>query len=140
MEENYRIIIDATHRDGRMYLNIQQQDDESFTLLSMENIRPLLAGALSMAIRASKDEGKAMKETMDYLQATHLYIISEIIIPVNFCIATKENNLSQVNRIYSKDIAFNQCKGFLSDYFGQKESDFFVDIDSTSKAAKQASL
>ena len=67
MEENYRIIIDATHRDGRMYLNIQQQDDESFTLLSMENIRPLLAGALSMAIRASKDEGKAMKETMDYL-------------------------------------------------------------------------
>ena len=67
MEENYRIIIDATHRDGRMYLNIQQQDDESFTLLSMENIRPLLAGALAMAIRASKDEGKAMKETMDYL-------------------------------------------------------------------------
>jgi chorismate mutase/prephenate dehydratase len=81
-----------------------------------------------------------VKETMDYLQATHLYIISEIIIPVNFCIATKENNLSQVNRIYSKDIAFNQCKGFLSDYFGQKESDFFVEIDSTSKAAKQASL
>jgi len=80
-----------------------------------------------------------VKETMDYLHATNLYIISEIIIHVNFCIATKENNLSQVNRIYSKDIAFNQCKGFLSDYFGQKEGDFFVEIDSTSKAAKLAS-
>jgi chorismate mutase/prephenate dehydratase len=80
-----------------------------------------------------------VKETMDYLNSTNLYIISEIIIPVNFCIATKENNLSQVKRIYSKDIAFNQCKGFLTDYFGQKEADFFVEIDSTSKAAKLAS-
>ncbi len=67
MEENFRIIVDATQRDGRMYLNIQQPTDGSFTILPMESVRPLLAAALSMSIRASKDEGKAMKETMDYL-------------------------------------------------------------------------
>lgn len=67
MEENFRIIIDATQRDGRMYLNIQQPTDGPFTMLPMESVRPLLAAALSMSIRASKDEGKAMKETMDYL-------------------------------------------------------------------------
>jgi hypothetical protein len=67
MEENFRIIIDATQRDGRMYLNIQQPSDGSFTILPMDSVRVLLAGALSMAIRASQDEGKAMKETMDYL-------------------------------------------------------------------------
>ena len=67
MEKNYRIIIDATERDSRMYLNIQQPIDGPFTILPMESVRPLLAGALSMAIRASKDEGKAMEETMEYL-------------------------------------------------------------------------
>lgn len=67
MEENFRIIVDATQRDGRMYLDILQPTDGSFTILSMENVRPLLAGALAMAIRASKDEGEAMKEIMDYL-------------------------------------------------------------------------
>jgi alpha-L-fucosidase len=67
MEENFRIIVDATQRDGRMYLNIQQPSDGSFTILPMDSVRALLAGALSMAIRASQDEGKAMKETMDYL-------------------------------------------------------------------------
>ena len=80
-----------------------------------------------------------VKETMDYLNEKDIYIIAEIIIPVNFCIATKNNNLNQISKIYSKDIAFNQCKGFLNDYFGQRDSSFFLEIDSTSKAAKMAS-
>ncbi len=76
MEENYRIIVDATLKDGRVYLNIQQPTDSSFTILSMESVRPLLAGALAMAIRASHDEGKAMKETMDYLNEEFVNIDS----------------------------------------------------------------
>lgn len=67
MEEKFRIIVDATQRDSRMYLDILQPTDGSFTILSMENVRPLLAGALALAIRASNDEGNAMKETMEYL-------------------------------------------------------------------------
>ena len=80
-----------------------------------------------------------VKETMDLLNEKNLYIIAEIIIPVNFCIATKVNHFSEITKIYSKDIAFNQCKGFLNDYFGSKQVDFFTQLESTSQAAKVAS-
>ncbi len=76
MGQNYRIVVDATQKDGRMYLNIQQPTDGEFEILSIEEIRPLLAGALAMAIRASQDEGKAMKETMDYLNEEFVNIDS----------------------------------------------------------------
>ncbi|CAM4261568.1 prephenate dehydratase [Cytophagaceae bacterium 50C-KIRBA] len=79
-----------------------------------------------------------VKETMDLLNERNLFIISEIIIPVNFCLASKENSIHQIQKIYSKDIAFQQCKGFLQDYFNYKSEDFFVQVDSTSKAAKLA--
>lgn len=79
-----------------------------------------------------------VKETLDLLSEKSLYIISEIIIPVNFCLATKEHDLNAITRIYSKDIAFNQCQGFTQDYFASKPDDFFVQVDSTSKAAMLA--
>jgi chorismate mutase/prephenate dehydratase len=79
-----------------------------------------------------------VKETLDLLSEKSLYIISEIIIPVNFCLATKEHDLNAITRIYSKDIAFNQCQGFTQDYFATKPADFFVQVDSTSKAAMLA--
>lgn len=79
-----------------------------------------------------------VKETMDLLFKKKLYIIAEIIIPVNFCIATKLNDLHQITKIYSKDIGFSQCKNFIRDYFKDKEEEFFVQVDSTSKAAKLA--
>lgn len=79
-----------------------------------------------------------VKETMDLLNEKNLFIIAEIVIPVNFCIATKVNHFSEITKIYSKDIAFNQCKGFLNDYFGSKQVDFFTQVESTSQAAKLA--
>ena len=79
-----------------------------------------------------------VKETMDLLNEKNLFVISEIIIPVNFCLASKHNGIQGIKRIYSKDIAFQQCKGFLNDYFSGQEEDFFVQVDSTSRAAKLA--
>lgn len=79
-----------------------------------------------------------VKETIDLLLEKNVYIISEIIIPVNFCIASKQGQINQITKIYSKDIAFNQCNKFLTDYFGTKEDSFFVQVDSTSKAAQLA--
>lgn len=79
-----------------------------------------------------------VKETLDLLFERNVYVISEIIIPVNFCIASKQSLVSQITKIYSKDIAFNQCKKFLQDYFGTKDEHFFVQVDSTSKAAQLA--
>jgi chorismate mutase/prephenate dehydratase len=80
-----------------------------------------------------------VKETLDLLNEKSLFIISEIIIPVNFCLATKEHDINSISKIYSKDIAFNQCQSFTNDYFTNKNDDFFVQVDSTSKAAKLAS-
>ncbi len=79
-----------------------------------------------------------VKETLDLLFERNVFIISEIIIPVNFCLASKKGNISQISKIYSKDIAFNQCKKFLQDYFGSKNEEFFIQVDSTSKAAQLA--
>jgi chorismate mutase/prephenate dehydratase len=79
-----------------------------------------------------------VKDTMDLLNERNLFIISEIIIPVNFCLASKQQSINSITQIYSKDIAFNQCQGFLHDYFGSKQDDFFAQVDSTSKAAKLA--
>ena len=80
-----------------------------------------------------------VKETLDLLNEKSLFIISEIIIPVTFCLATKEHDINAITKIYSKDIAFNQCQGFTQDYFSSKSDDFYVQVDSTSKAAKLAS-
>lgn len=80
-----------------------------------------------------------VKETMDLLKERSLFIISEIIIPVNFCLASKQQSIQEITKIYSKDIAFNQCQAFLNDYFGANQDDFFSQVDSTSKAAKLAS-
>lgn len=77
-----------------------------------------------------------VKESLDLLRERNLFIISEIIIPVNFCLATKEESIQSIKQIFSKDIAFNQCQGFLQDYFGNKQEDIFVHVNSTSKAAK----
>lgn len=80
-----------------------------------------------------------VKETLDLLNDRSLYVISEIIIPVNFCLATLEHDINAISKIYSKDIAFNQCQGFTNDYFASKSDDFFIKVDSTSMAVKMAS-
>ena len=79
-----------------------------------------------------------VKETIDLLNETDLKIVAEVVISVHFTFATKAEKLSDIKKIYSKDIAFGQCEKFLNDYFGAKEDDFFVQVDSTSKAAKLA--
>ncbi len=79
-----------------------------------------------------------VKETIDLLNETDLKIVAETAISVHFTFATKAEKLADIKRIYSKDIAFGQCEKFLNDYFGAKDEDFFVQVDSTSKAAKLA--
>ncbi|WP_081681315.1 prephenate dehydratase [Flectobacillus major] len=80
-----------------------------------------------------------VKETIDLLNETDLKIVAEVVIPVHFTFATKAEKLSDIKRIYSKDIAFGQCEKFLNEYFNGKDEEFFAQVDSTSKAAKLAS-
>ncbi len=76
-------------------------------------------------------------ETVDLLNETNLNIAAELKIPVHFSLATEAENPSRIKRIYSKDIAFRQCRGFLNKYFEQSFVEE-IQVESTSKAAKLA--
>jgi chorismate mutase/prephenate dehydratase len=76
-------------------------------------------------------------ETVDLLNENNVNIAAELKIPVHFCLATEAENPAKIKRIYSKDIAFRQCRGFLNKYFEQHEPEE-IQVESTSKAAKLA--
>jgi chorismate mutase / prephenate dehydratase len=87
-----------------------------------------------------------VKETIDLLyESDSLSIVSEIVMPIHFALASQCEKLSDITKIYSKDVAFGQCEKFLHDYFGKKDldfldenQDFFVQVESTAKAARLA--
>jgi chorismate mutase/prephenate dehydratase len=76
-------------------------------------------------------------ETVDLLHEMNVNIAAELKIPVHFALATEAENPSKIKRIYSKDIAFRQCRGFLNKYFEQTQPEE-IQVESTSKAAKLA--
>jgi chorismate mutase / prephenate dehydratase len=77
-------------------------------------------------------------ETVDLLYESNVNIAAELKIPVHFALATECENPAKIKRIYSKDIAFRQCRAFLNKYFEQTEPEE-IQVESTSKAAKLAS-
>lgn len=77
-----------------------------------------------------------VQETIDLLAQHKLTIAAEIVLPIHFAFASKEDNLENVKVVYSRDIAFRQCKNFLNDYF--KHSVKLVPVSSTSRACQMA--
>lgn len=77
-----------------------------------------------------------VQETIDYLGVHQLNIVAEVVLPIHFCIATLEQDLSDVKTIYTKDIAFRQCKNFIKDYFHHSVKQ--IPVSSTSRACKIA--
>jgi chorismate mutase/prephenate dehydratase len=75
-------------------------------------------------------------ETVDLLAETGVKIVAEIPMDIHFAFASKQDKPELIHKIYSKDIAFRQCKRFLSEYFGENTE--LVPVESTSKAAKIA--
>jgi len=78
-----------------------------------------------------------VSDTISCLSDYDLKIIAEVIIDIHHVFATKAEDLKQIKRIYSKDIAFGQCKDFLED-FGLDEIEQ-IPVESTAKAAQLAS-
>lgn len=76
-------------------------------------------------------------ETLDLLGASNLNIVAELIMPIHHTFATKCDKLKDIKRIYSKDIAFGQCRNFLNGY--NLESAERFPVESTAKAALLAS-
>lgn len=77
-----------------------------------------------------------VQETIDYLGVHNLNIVAEVVLPIHFCIASLEQDLSKVKIIYTKDIAFRQCKNFIKDYFQHDVKQ--IPVSSTSRACKIA--
>ncbi|MEH0154599.1 prephenate dehydratase [Limibacter armeniacum] len=78
----------------------------------------------------------SVAETIDMLCERDVKIVAEIPMAINFTFASMEDNPKKIKKIYSKDIAFRQCREFIQDYFGDDIK--LVEVASTSKAAKLA--
>jgi len=75
-------------------------------------------------------------ETLDELAKTDLKIVAELYMPIHHSFVTKAQHLQQIKRIYSKDIAFNQCRNFLLDH--ELDTIEYIPVESTAKAARLA--
>ena len=77
-----------------------------------------------------------VSDTISCLDEYDLKIIAEVMIDVHFAFATLCEDLKQITKIYSKDIAFGQCRLFLQD-LGLDDVEL-VPVESTAKAARMA--
>jgi len=77
-----------------------------------------------------------VSDTISCLSEYDLKIIAEVMIDIHHVFATKAEGIRAIKRIYSKDIAFGQCKQFLED-FGLDEVEQ-IPVESTAKAAQLA--
>ncbi len=76
-------------------------------------------------------------ETVDLLREKELHIAAEVFLSIHFAFASQSDSLTDIKRIYSKDIAFRQCSKFLREYFENNNIEL-IPVESTSKAAKLA--
>ena len=77
-----------------------------------------------------------VSDTIHCLNDFDLKIIAEVVVDIHHVFASLNEDLTQITRIYSKDIAFGQCRNFLSD-FGLDNVEQ-IPVESTAKAAKLA--
>ncbi len=77
-----------------------------------------------------------VSDTISCLSNYNLKIIAEVVLDIHHTLATTCDKVSDVKRIYSKDIAFEQCRRFLEN-FGLDEVEH-IPVESTTKAAKLA--
>ncbi len=77
-----------------------------------------------------------VNDTISCLSDYDLKIIAEVMIDIHHVFATRAEDTRTIKRIYSKDIAFGQCKHFLED-FGLDEVEQ-IPVESTAKAAQLA--
>ncbi len=76
-------------------------------------------------------------ETADCLSEYDIHIVAELPMDVHFTFASRTDQLSQIRKIYSKDIAFRQCSKFIDEVVNDDTVEL-IPVDSTSKAARLA--
>lgn len=87
-------------------------------------------------IPVENNQAGSVKETFAHLAERNVSIVAEISEPIHFCLASNEDTVQDIEKIYSKDMAFHQCEQFLEENFGNRVE--LVAVDSTSHAAELA--
>jgi len=77
-----------------------------------------------------------VSETINCLKEYDLKIIAEVFVNIHHTLATCCNSIKEIKKIYSKDIAFDQCRVFLQDC--GLDNVELIPVESTAKAAKLA--
>ncbi|WP_428025220.1 chorismate mutase [Arcobacter sp.] len=77
-----------------------------------------------------------VSDTINCLSTYDLKIIAEVILNIHHTFASTCDKVKDIKKIYSKDIAFEQCSKFLEN-FGLDEIEH-IPVESTTKAAKLA--
>jgi len=77
-----------------------------------------------------------VSDTINCLSEYDLKIIAEVMIEIHLAFATLSEDIKSIKKIYSKDIAFGQCRDFLQD-LGLDDVEL-IPVESTAKAAKMA--
>ncbi len=73
-------------------------------------------------------------QTLDCLAKFDLFIVAQTHLDIHHCLAARQNELEKIEKIYSKDIAIEQCRSFLRSYLLEKVQ--LVSVESTAKAAR----
>jgi chorismate mutase/prephenate dehydratase len=75
-------------------------------------------------------------ETLSGFSNYDVSIVAEVICDIHHCLVSNHDNASDIDVIYSKDIAFAGCANFLKGYdFKNKK---LIEVESTAKAAQMA--
>ncbi len=77
-----------------------------------------------------------VSDTISCFAQYDLKIIAEVMVNIHHTLASTVDSVKDIKRIYSKDIAFDQCHKFLED-LGLDEIEL-IPVESTAKAAKLA--
>ncbi len=72
-------------------------------------------------------------ETLDLLAKSSVKIVAELYMPIHISFATKAEKLENIEKIYSKDKGFGQCREFLSEHGLVNVEQ--IPVESTAKAA-----
>ncbi|QSE97751.1 prephenate dehydratase [Fulvivirga lutea] len=78
-----------------------------------------------------------VNDTIKLLNSLDINIVAELPMPIHFTFGSINDDLKAITKIYSKDIAFQQCSKFIEEYFNHDVE--LIPVDSTSKAAQLAS-
>jgi chorismate mutase/prephenate dehydratase len=73
-------------------------------------------------------------ETIDNLKKFDLKIVRELKLKIHHQFCSNENSVNNIIKIYSKDVAYNQCKNFIKK--NKLENINFIPVESTSKGAE----